>query len=102
MYKLRTHPEADAELDEQLGYLRERTLWQATRFADAFHGSLMRLRSHPTLSHFVWKEFRRYNIPGFSHAIIYRVEEDAIYVVAVIHEKRHPDYWKHRIDDDDS
>jgi hypothetical protein len=34
--------------------------------------------------------------------VIYREEADAIYVIAVMHEKRHPDYWKERIDEDET
>ncbi len=42
MHELRTHPEADAELEETLRYLSENTLWQATRFADNHHAALLK------------------------------------------------------------
>ncbi len=100
MYDLRTHAEADIELDEALRYLSERTLWQATRFADALHTALKQIRTRPEGSHFVWREFRRYNINGFSYALIYRQQGREVFVIAVMHQKRHPDYWKHRIEDD--
>ncbi len=32
--------------------------------------------------------------------VVYREYGDAVYVIAVAHEKRHPDYWKRRIIDD--
>lgn len=72
MFDLRTHPEAEQELDDAVRHLAERTLWQATRFADAYHSALVRIRTEPAHAHFVWREFRRYNIPGFSHSLIYR------------------------------
>lgn len=100
MFRLRSHPEADAELDDQLAYLSRETLWQATKFADAFQAALVRIRTHPTHAHFIWKEFRRFNMPGFSHSLIYRSRNDEVFLIAVMHEKRHPDYWKNRIQDD--
>jgi plasmid stabilization system protein ParE len=102
MSSFRTHPEAAEELDDQLAYLKARTLWAASKFADAYAAALTKIQSHPASGHFVWRQFRRYNIPGQSHAVIYREEADAIYVIAVMHEKRHPDYWKERIDEDET
>lgn len=59
-----------------------------------------RIRERPTHSHFVYQSYRRLNLNRFSHAIIYREYDDVVYVIAVTHEKRHPDYWKYRIADD--
>ena len=98
MFSLRTHPEATAELDEQLAYLKTKELpWSATKFADAYDAALTKIVSHPTRGHFVWREFRRYNIPGQSYALIYREEGTVIFLIALMHEKRHPDYWKSRV-----
>ncbi len=100
MFRLRTHPEADHEVDNIVRYLSERTLWQGTRFSDAYESTLKRITTRPEGTHFIWREFRRYNIPGFSHALIYRFHHNEVFLIAVMHEKRHPDYWKHRIEDD--
>jgi toxin ParE1/3/4 len=97
MFSLRTHPEATEELDDQLAYLKARTLWEASRFANAYEAAITKIKWQPTRGHFVWREFRRYNIPGYSHTLIYREEVDVIFPVALMHEERHPDYWKPRI-----
>ena len=99
MYDLRTHPEADKELAEALGYLAERTLWHANRFADTYHAALRRLHKQPECRHFVWRDFRRFNISPYPYGIIYRLRNEEVFIVALMHEKRHPDYWKSRIDD---
>lgn len=96
----RFHPEAEDELKVAIAYLRERTLWQASRLADAFEIHLRQLMKHPGLGHFVWRQCRRSNINGTAHAVIYQVLGDELYIVAFAHSKRHPDYWKHRIDED--
>lgn len=99
MYDLRIHPEASKELEEVLQRLADDTLWQAERFADIYYGALKKVRSHAECSHFVWREFRRFNLHPFSFALIYRHRKNEVYLVALMHEKRHPDYWKSRITD---
>lgn len=45
MFSLRTHPEATAEIDEQLAYLKTKELpWSATKFADAYDAALTELK----------------------------------------------------------
>lgn len=96
---LRTHPEADGELDDYFAYLAANTLWQVNRFADSLTIAVERLRENPTTSHFVWKDFRRYNMKRYPISIIYRVEPTSIYIIAFMHQRRHPDYWKSRADE---
>ncbi len=40
--------------------------------------------------------FRRCLLPGFPYGIIFTIEPDFIYVVAVAHAKRKPGYWAKR------
>jgi toxin ParE1/3/4 len=56
--------------------------------------------AHPLAGHPCHEVYRRINLNRFPYAIIYRPDGDDIYVIAVMHEKRHPDYWKHRIEND--
>jgi len=102
MYKLRTHPEADRELEDIILRLADETLWQATRFADQYYAALLKIRDHPEGAHFVWKDYRRLNLKRFPYGLIYRRRQDEIYLVAIAHERRHPDYWKHRIQDEEA
>jgi plasmid stabilization system protein ParE len=99
MYELRIHPEASEELEEVLQRLADDTLWQAGRFADIYHSALKKICSHPECSHYVWQEFRRFNLRPFSVALIYRHRENEIFLVALMHERRDPDYWKSRVTD---
>lgn len=102
MKNLRRHPEVDSEIERWAEILSQKSDWSPPRFFAAIRAAYRRIRERPTHAHFVHKEFRRYNIPGQSHAVIYREEADAIYVIAVMHEKRHPDYWKERMDEDEA
>jgi len=69
----------------------------ASRFADAYAEALQILTTWPARGHFIWKQYRRYNIPKFPHALIYRVSGSTVHLIALMHERCHPDYWKTRI-----
>ena len=38
--------------------------------------------------------FRKRIVFGFPYSVIYRVWEDYVYLVAVAHQHRRPDYWR--------
>ena len=50
-------------------------------------------RSWPIISH----EFRRYLLKRFPYGVIYSIEDNYMYVVAVMHLSRRPNYWIKRI-----
>ena len=39
---------------------------------------------------------RQFQVSGFPYKVAYRIREQDIYVVAVAHTSRRPDYWKGR------
>ncbi|WP_461783826.1 type II toxin-antitoxin system RelE/ParE family toxin [Prosthecobacter sp.] len=101
MNELRQHPEVEAEINESVQHLEARSLWVADDFIEELRAAMRKIRLNPKHCHFTHQEYRRCNIPRFHHAVIYRqLGEDVVYVIAVMHDKRHPDYWKHRIIDD--
>ncbi len=51
----------------------------------------------PLGSRVVHGEIRRKIVSRFPYAILYRVEQDEIIVVAVSHRRRRPGYWRDRI-----
>lgn len=51
---------------------------------------------HPKLWRQLSGRFRRYLVHRFPYGIIYALEDDVIYVAAVMHLKRKPGYWKSR------
>jgi plasmid stabilization system protein ParE len=39
---------------------------------------------------------RQLKVRGFPYLVAYRIRTEDLYVVAVSHAKRRPDYWRHR------
>jgi len=42
------------------------------------------------------KDYRRFLLSKFPFSVVYRVQNTNIFVVAVMHNSRKPDYWKTR------
>ena len=43
------------------------------------------------------RRLRRVLVPKFPYGLLYRVEPDRIYILAVTHLRRRPGYWRHRL-----
>ena len=43
------------------------------------------------------RRFRRVLVPKFPYGLLYRVEPDRIYIIAVMHLHRRPGYWRSRL-----
>jgi plasmid stabilization system protein ParE len=99
---LEQHPEVEDEIQSWALILAERSDRVPFEFLRAVREALQHVCRHPERGHFVYKRFRRQNMKRFSRSIIYRDEDGVVYVVAVMHQRRHPDYWKSRVDESDT
>lgn len=94
-----THPEALEELDEAMAWLARDSDRAPQRLLTEYDACIAQIKSRPESFRFVYRLYRRLNLKRFNYAIIYRLRGEDIFVIAVMHQKRHPNYWKHRIDD---
>jgi hypothetical protein len=90
------HPEAEAEYTKAAKYYSEVYTELGGRFYDEMERLIGDIRRDP-------KRFRRFDPPAqrhlgnvFPYAIIYVEQPDRIWILAVMHLKRRPGYWKHR------
>jgi plasmid stabilization system protein ParE len=56
-----------------------------------------RIARQPLSAPYYFDEFRRLLIPRFPYAIVYKVEDSRILIIAVAHLHRKPSYWKERL-----
>ena len=99
-YEVTTHPEALEELDQALEWLAKGSNWTPVRLLSEYDSHVAQIKQRPESFRFAHQGYRRLNLHRFPYAIIYRLRASDIYIIAVMHQKRHPDYWKHRIEDD--
>lgn len=91
-------PEAQADLDAALDWYGEQGGQELKgRFFAAYLEARHRICDTPEIFPFSFEQFRKARLKAFPFKIIYRVEKDTVYIVAVAHDKRGPDFWKGRV-----
>jgi toxin ParE1/3/4 len=93
----RIHPHAKKEIGEAEAFYEERSRGLGQSFADAVEAAVRRVQENPRIGHAALNEVRRYLVTGFPYAVFYLPEDDGIFVLAVAHQKRRPEYWARRL-----
>lgn len=89
-------PAAIAEVDEAVDHYQSLDEPLARAFLEELENASARILAHPHVWQCVFKHYRRLNLQRFPYAIIYAFESDHVFVVAVMHERRCPNYWLKR------
>lgn len=92
----RWHGEARAEVDEAAAFYRDKHPDLARRFLDNLEATLRRIGRHPRAYRQVEGAIRKCRVAHFPYGVIYRVQSEFIEIIAVIHLRRSPGYWKQR------
>jgi len=87
-----------AQLDyrDALEWYAERSLQAATAFETSIDIGLKRIVATPDSSPYCDDQHRSYILRTFPFSIVYRVQTDAIVVVAIAHSSRDVGYWRRR------
>lgn len=90
------HPEARAEVSQSVEFYEARLNGLGLRFLSAVEQTAERISASPEAGPPLEGGFRKRIVPGFPYSVIYRVLEDYVYLVAVAHQHRRPNYWRQR------
>ena len=63
------------------------------RFKDEVKNSIKRILKYPKAWSIEKGEIRKYLLHKFPYKILYSIESDYIYIIAIAHMHRMPDYW---------
>jgi plasmid stabilization system protein ParE len=55
------------------------------------------IRANPEAFQLVSNEVRHKVLRRFPYCVLYAIESDRVRILAVGHQRRRPDYWRHRI-----
>jgi plasmid stabilization system protein ParE len=91
------HPHARSELLESARYYEAQRRALARRFLTAVREATNRIQSFPLLGRVLEDDVRQCRVSRFPYGLIYRVKEDGLEVIAVMHLHRRPGYWKSRM-----
>jgi plasmid stabilization system protein ParE len=91
------HPAAEVEYESALTRLAgEAGVRIAEDFASEFWRTIDLIRRRPELGAPAPRTTRKLTLRQFRYNIIYRVEPEAVRILAVAHHHRRPGYWAHR------
>ncbi len=90
------HPEARTELLESIVYYDLQKRGLGRRFLDGLIEGLNRIKAHPQMYRKIDGQWHQCRIPRFPFGLIYRIRNQKIEIIAVMHLNRKPDYWRER------
>jgi toxin ParE2 len=88
---------AEDELDEATLYYEQAMPGLGAQFRAEVARSARQLGQMPLLWAEVWPPVRRCLLSRFPYALLYAVEADYVFVIAVAHQHRKPGYWRDRV-----
>ena len=90
-------PAARAELVEAQDWYENRRPDLGARFREEVEAVVLRLRENPHQFPIVFEDVHRARLRKFSYGLFYRIEIDALEVIACFHGSRDPQRWKRRV-----
>jgi toxin ParE1/3/4 len=84
------------EVVESSNYYEEEVEGLGKAFLDKIESAIEDIKCNPLMYRIVTGDYRRHLLNRFPFAIVYRIENGKMYVLAVMHLKREPFYWKTR------
>jgi len=96
MSKLFFHPDVSHEIKESYIWYQEMAEGLGDNFINELEAAYQTIIELPNTWPKFQKEFRRFLLSSFPFSIIYKFEDNTIFIVAVMHNSRKPGYWKKR------
>ena len=97
MKLFRFHPEAQIEMVESAKYYETEQEGLGKRFLEAVRAATRRVCLFPAIYQRVQDNIRQCSVDRFPFGIVFRERPDHVQIIAVVHFRRDPNYWKRRI-----
>jgi toxin ParE1/3/4 len=91
------HPDGALEFEEAVRHYRARGRLLGDRYAAEVRFAIRRILESPERWRVVEEDVRRCGVRVFPYSVLYTIEPDFILIVAVMHGKRQPGYWRYRV-----
>jgi plasmid stabilization system protein ParE len=88
--------EAEQDFAESIAYYESKEPGLGWRFRNEVAEAVKRILRHPELARSRPKGYRRVNLHAFPHYIAYVIRGDTIWIVAIAHGYRRPEFWIRR------
>jgi plasmid stabilization system protein ParE len=94
---LRILSPVEDELTAAALYYEQRSPGLGARLVDAADAALLEIPDNPLLCHEIDPGYRQKLLRRFPFAFVYRIDADEVVVVAFMHLRRRPGYWRDRL-----
>jgi hypothetical protein len=86
-------PEARSEFEAAERYYNRQVSGLGAQLREEVREAMRRLQHWPLAFPVERGEIRRITLARFPYKLLYAIEPDCLYVIAVAHQHRKPDYW---------
>jgi toxin ParE1/3/4 len=90
------HRSATAEMIVAAQFYERRRLGLGFRFIRAVEDISNQVGQLPDAGSPLGRKDRKRVVPGFPYNVVYRIEQERVLVLAIMHQRRRPGYWKWR------
>lgn len=96
-YNLIVKPQAEIDLDEALEWYHDQNENLSLKFISAIEKALEKIQSNPENYQKRYNEIRIIFTKAFPYGIYYTIEENTIFVHAILHHKQNPNSAEQRL-----
>ncbi len=90
------HPDAAEEIKQTTAFYNKQQAGLEKRFIEDLEDGIERICAHPLRYKIVEGAVRKHRLEHFPYLLIYQVQNEQVEIIALMHLRREPDYWKKR------
>lgn len=87
---------AKLELEDAVNFYELEYSGLGSRFKKEIEKAVLLIAKYPKAWSIARGEIRKYILHNFPYKLLYSIEEDHIFIIAVAHQHRKPEYWINR------
>lgn len=91
-------PETRLEFEAAERYYNQLLPGLGAALREEVRTALRRIRTWPLVFPVEHADIRRLTLSRFPYKLLYAVEVDHLYLIAIAHQHRQPEYWIHRVE----
>jgi len=95
-YTVHFHPAANAEMNEAAQFYEEASPGLGVDFLKELEHSVSQIRRNPNSGSLIKFQVRRKVLRKYPYSLLYKLRGDQIRILAVMHHRRRPFYWRKR------
>lgn len=95
--KIKFHPEARSEMASAIAWYKSKRPELGRAFAREVGDAILKIEQNPLAYAEAYPGFRRCVMWRFPYNVIYAVSDELLMVVAIVHQRRDPDWIRDRL-----